>query len=35
MAGNVNLGEYGEARGLPNDITYQRPGGVIRPVKTA
>ena len=33
MAGNVNLGEYGEARWSAQHHTFQAPGGVIRPVK--
>ena len=35
MAGNVNLGEYGEARWSAKRHQYRAPGGVIRPVKPA
>lgn len=35
MAGDVNLGEYGEARWAAQRHAYQAPRGVIRPVKTA
>lgn len=35
MAGNVNLGEYGEARWTAHRHEYQPPGGVVRPVKRA
>jgi D-glucosaminate-6-phosphate ammonia-lyase len=34
MGGNVNLGEYGEARWTAQRHKYHVPGGVIRPVKT-
>lgn len=33
MAGNVNLGEYGQARWSAQRHQYKIPGGVIRPVK--
>ncbi len=33
MAGNVNLGEYGEARWTAQRHEYRTPGGVVRPVK--
>jgi len=35
MAGNVNLGEYGEAGWTAQRHTYKAPRGVIRPVKSA
>jgi L-seryl-tRNA(Ser) seleniumtransferase len=35
MAGDVNLGEYGAARWTAQRHEYQRPGGVVRPVKRA
>jgi seryl-tRNA(Sec) selenium transferase len=35
MAGDVNLGEYGEARWAAQRHTYKAPNGVIRPVKSA
>jgi L-seryl-tRNA(Ser) seleniumtransferase len=35
MAGNVNLGEYGEARWTAERHEYKEPKGVVRPVKTA
>jgi L-seryl-tRNA(Ser) seleniumtransferase len=35
MAGDVNLGEYGAARWTAHRHEYQRPGGVVRPVKHA
>jgi L-seryl-tRNA(Ser) seleniumtransferase len=35
MAGNVGLGEYGEARWSAQRHQYQAPRGVIRPVKPA
>ena len=35
MAGNVNLGEYGEARWAAQRHAYKSPRGVIRPIKTA
>lgn len=35
MAGNVNLGEYGEARWSAQRHQYKLPRGVIRPVKPA
>ncbi len=35
MSGNVNLGEYGEARWSAERHQYQRPGGVVKPVKRA
>lgn len=35
MAGNVNLGEYGQARWSAERHQYKIPGGVIRPVKPA
>ncbi|MBV9442936.1 MAG: hypothetical protein JO217_09590 [Acidobacteriaceae bacterium] len=33
MAGDVNLGEYGEARWSAQRHQYQVPGGIVRPVK--
>jgi uncharacterized pyridoxal phosphate-dependent enzyme len=33
MAGDVNLGEYGGARWTAQRHEYQRPGGVVKPVK--
>ncbi|HEY7211244.1 MAG TPA: hypothetical protein VH477_13285 [Bryobacteraceae bacterium] len=35
MSGNVNLGEYGEARWSAERHHYRAPNGVIRPVKPA
>jgi hypothetical protein len=35
MAGDVNLGEYGAARWTAHRHEYERPGGVVRPVKHA
>ena len=35
MAGDINLGEYGEARWSAQRHRYQVPNGVIRPVKPA
>lgn len=35
MAGNVNLGEYGEAKWTARRHQYKVPGGAIRPVKRA
>ncbi len=35
MAGNLNMGEYGEARWTAERHQYRAPGGVVRPVKRA